>query len=1377
MSNVQPTRILYIEDDVVTAACVQTQLEQRGYVVDLAMDGKNGLTKLEEKSYDVIAVDYHLPGMNGLQVLQSLAESQFMVPTIMITGAGNERIAVEAMKLGAGDYLIKDTDNNYLELLPGVIECELEKQQLITEKRRAENALHYRDTILEAVSFAAEKFLTCAHWAEPIQEVLACLGQAVATSRIYIFNNHHNEEGLLLTSQLYEWVANGITSQIDNPELQNFPFEPLFSRWVEILGKGQPLYGLLKDFPESEASIFATQEIISMAVCPIFVGNKWWGFIGYDDCLEEREWLPVVIEAFKTAANILGAAIEHEQMNQALRESEAHLAETQRIAHLGHCDWDMTSNTRYFSEETLKILGWPLENHLVSNEKFVNIVHPDDRKIIQNAVAQTIKFNKPYDTEFRISRPNGTIRYLHALSELFRDENGKPSHFFGTVLDITERKQVEKELHESTQTLSAILNAATDSIVMTELDTTCVMINPAGAARLGRTVDEVVDQHLCELVAPEVAASRSAMVEQVIHTKQPMIFEDEEREDLWFEHSVYPVLDDSGSVIRIAVVSRDITQRKQIEEALKKERDFTNAVISAAASLVLVLDRLGRIVRFNNTCEKLTGYTFEEVKKHYIWDCFLSEENIEICKEYFKNLVVTNRPALRHEIYWVTKNKTHRLIDWSHALLPNDKNEIEYVIGTGIDITERKQAEEALAHTLAEQKVILDNSLVGIAFINEERLFVRVNRKLEEMCGYAENELNGHTTEILYSSSEDYNNVGFQNYPLIKKGATYEMEHLMRRKDGTSFWCRLKVKVIDPNALSNGYIWNLEDVTEKRRAEENQRLAATVFETSTEGILVTDADNHIIMVNPAFTVITGYTLDEVVGKDPNLLNSGHHNASFYQEMWKSLVKTGKWQGELWNRRKNGEVYVEWVSMVVIRDASDTIVQYVAVFSDITKRKQTEKLIWHQAHYDALTELPNRTLFSDRLTHAVQTAKRQQEQLAVMFIDLDRFKWVNDTLGHKAGDQLLKEAAQRLIACVREYDTVARLGGDEFTVILGQIESMLNLKTIAERILNNLSQPFKLDNHKITIAGSLGIALFPEDGADAETLLKNADIAMYQAKEGGRNAYRFFTQQMNVQVTEHQRLENALRRALTCGEFTLHYQPILGLDSEQIIGVEAHLRWPLPTEHQRFPEQFLPVAEETGLIIPIGQWCLKTAVHQLKEWHKIGLTFLQMAVNISAHQLRSPLLIDTIAEVLKDVGFPSNVLILQINEEVFLENLPENVTTLCKLEELGVQIALDNFGSGGASLHSLRQFPIHLLKIDPFFVHHATVDAYDAILVKAIIALAHERNIKVIGNGVETEEQLAFLRLYHCDLAQGRCFSKPLIPEDFEQFVSQYFSDT
>jgi diguanylate cyclase (GGDEF)-like protein/PAS domain S-box-containing protein len=1360
----RPIRILYIEDDIVTAARVQMQLDQYGYLVDLARDGIEGLTKLKNHPYDIVAVDYHLPGMNGLQILRNLAESQFAIPSIMVTGAGNERVAVEAMKLGVGDYLVKDTDSHYLELLPAVIESELEKQQLITEKQRIKEALHERDTILEAVSFAAEQFLTCAHWVEPIQEVLARLGKAVTASRVYLFENHLHQDGVLLTSQRYEWVAQNITSQMDNPLLHNFSYYPDLKRWADQLAQGLCISGLTQELSGHEAALMHSQDILSFALIPVFVGKKWWGFMGYDDCLKEREWSPVVIETFKTAASLLGAAIQHEQMNKALRESEARLAKTQRIAHLGHCEWDILNNIRRLSEETCMILGLPLDNCLVPNHVFTNAIHREDRKSLKKAVVKTICANKPYDIEFRIIRPNGEIRYVHNLSEVIRDQHGKPIKFIGTLQDITVRKQAETALRETTQTLSAILNAATDSVVMAELDTTCVIINPAGAARLNRTVDQVVGQRLCELLTPEVADKRKIIVDEVIRTKQPMQFEDEEKAHIWFEHSIYPVLDEEGSVTRIAVVSRDISQHKQTENALKKERDFINAIINAAGSLIIVLDRAGNIVRFNRTCEELTGYTFEEIQNRPIWDFFISEENLQACQSDFNQLLTNYSSPLRHENEWLTKHKTRHLIDWSHAVLLNQHNEVEYIIGTGIDITQRKEAQSALARTLAEQKVILDNSLVGIAFLAEGRRFVRVNRKLEEICGYTEAELKGETTELLYFSKADYEKVGRESYPLIGQGATYEGEHLMCCKNGKTFWCRLLVKAVSPNDLSQGYIWNMEDVTEQRDAEQNQRLAATVFETTTEGIIVTNAQNQIIMVNPAFTSITGYSVEEVMGKTPEMLKSGYHDAIFYEEMWQSLVKTGEWQGEIWNRRKQGEIYVEWISIVAIRDSSQNITQYVAVFSDITKRKQTEEFIWHQAHYDALTNLPNRTLFADRLEQALQSALRKKEQLALIFIDLDRFKWVNDTLGHKAGDLLLQEAAQRLTACVRKYDTVARLGGDEFTVILPKIEDFLQVKGIAEKMLENLSLPFQLDNKEASIGGSLGIAFYPEDGEDVETLLKNADIAMYQAKEGGRNGYQFFTPQMNAQLTEQIQLESALRRALSNHEFLLHYQPIIELSSQKTIGIEALLRWQPPIGNQHFPEQFMPLAENTGLIIPIGEWYVTKAVQQLQQWYSAKkVTQCYLAINISAGQLKSSHLIELIMKILTETAVPPHLLVFEISEDILFENLPQAATVLSKLDELGVKIAIDNFGSGWASLQSLRQLPIDIVKIDPFFIHHIKTDDYDMMLTEAIIKLSHKLNIKVIAEGVETQEQLAFLQAHHCDLVQGSYFSNPLKP--------------
>ncbi len=422
----------------------------------------------------------------------------------------------------------------------------------------------------------------------------------------------------------------------------------------------------------------------------------------------------------------------------------------------------------------------------------------------------------------------------------------------------------------------------------------------------------------------------------------------------------------------------------------------------------------------------------------------------------------------------------------------------------------KKQAtEKALAHTLAELEIILDNSLLGIAFFDDGRTFIRVNRKLEEIFGYSENELKGCTTEILYSSPQNYKRIEKESFSIIKKGETYENEHQMRRKDGTLFLCRFLIKATYSTDLSNTYVWNLEDVTKQRQAVETMRLTATVFEVSTEGIIVTDAQNHIIMSNPAFTTITGYTAEEVLGKKPNMLKSGHHKAYFYEVMWKSLIETGRWRGEVWNRRKTGEIYLVWTSIAVLRNSNNQIIQHVGVFSDITQRKEAENLIWRQANYDALTDLPNRTLFTDRLSQAMRTSKREQNPLAVMFIDLDHFKWVNDNLGHEAGDKLLQETAKRLNTSVRDSDTVARLGGDEFTIILLQIDTISDVKIIAKRILDNFSEPFMINNQEIGIGASIGISFFPEHGDDVENLLKNADIAMYQAKEGGRNNFCFF----------------------------------------------------------------------------------------------------------------------------------------------------------------------------------------------------------------------------------------------------------------------------
>lgn len=1499
MYNSQPVRMLYIEDDKIIAFLMQEQLSQQGYIVDIAADGETGLAKLKECQYDIVAVDYHLlPNMNGLQVLQKLQEIGFNIPTIMITGEGNEEVAVAAMKLGVSDYLIKDTEGKYFKRLSSVLRNAIDKRRLIAEKTQAENALQERDAILEAVSFAAEQFLTASHWAQPIQAVLARLGKAANASRSYIFKNHtylgRGSSPTLLMSQCYEWVADGITPQIDNPDLQNLPYSPLFGRWARTLRQGQAIQGLVKDFPDEEILVLTAQHIISIVILPIFVGKNWWGFMGYDYCSEERTWSPVVLDALKTTARILGAAIQQEQMGlalwkseqqvqtfidtaedliyfrtlagvptplnaayttitgysceefkdkwqaithpedlktlntffvshpqgtssfeteyrlrtkegqwrwvhsrmvgskdqndsyigyhcigrditnrkwaeEALQKSQTRLAQAQRLAHLGSWERHLVTKTLQWSEETFRIFGLPPDDNSFPQETFFQALHPEDVESVQQAIAQTLYHYQPYQIEFRIIRPDGKVRYVISLAEVTRNAEDQPVSMFGAIQDITERKQAEQALRESEQTLRAVMDATTDTIFMMELDGTCVLINPTGAARFNLNVSDMIGKGIYDFMPPEVATQRKAMVEEVIRTKKSTLVVDE-RAGLWLEGNICPVFDNNGKVTRIAVFARDITKRKRAEVALRKERDFTTAILDTAGCLIVVLNRVGQIVRFNHTCEKLTGYTFAEVNNHYVWDFLLPPENIEPVKNYFGGLITTHPPKKHYENCWLTKYQTPRLIAWSNTTLLDDDGKVEYVIATGLDITERKQAEEALKKVLAEQAAILDNSMVGIAFLGPRRLFRRVNKKFEALFGYSEAELKGRTTEILYPSHELFEQVGNETYPPLEQGLTYQGEHLMRHQNGTLFWCRFLVKAIDQEDLSRGYIWNLEDVTEQRQAQEKLRLAATVFETTTEAILITDANNRIITVNPAFTTITGYPLEEVIGKQPNILKSDKHDAAFYAALWNSLIQKGKWQGEIWNCCKSGELYAEWLSIVAIKDSNNQIIQYVAVFSDITKRKQAEELIWRQANYDALTNLPNRSLFTNRLALAISTAKRSQERVALLFIDLDRFKWVNDTLGHQAGDVLLQEAAQRLTHCVREADTVARLGGDEFTVVLPNLEEVLEARKIAERILDSLSQPFTLDNHEVSIGGSIGITCFPDDGQEVETLLKNADTAMYQAKENGRNTFRFFTAAMNFQVSEHLRLENALHRALERSQFVLHYQPIINLASGQLIGAESLLCWQPPQQELVLPNRFMSLAEDTGLIVPMGRWGLRAVAQQLQDWHDIGWTFLQLTINVSPRQLRSAQFLELVTTVLNRTKLPPHSLIFEVTENILLETLPEIITTLCQLGELGVQIAIEDFGTGGVFFHYLKQIPIQFLKIGPTFIQDVTSNNYNMILLETIITLAHKLNLKVIGEGVETREQLEFLRSQGCDLVQGYYFSKPLSCENFEQFA-------
>jgi diguanylate cyclase (GGDEF)-like protein/PAS domain S-box-containing protein len=574
--------------------------------------------------------------------------------------------------------------------------------------------------------------------------------------------------------------------------------------------------------------------------------------------------------------------------------------------------------------------------------------------------------------------------------------------------------------------------------------------------------------------------------------------------------------------------------------------------------------------------------------------------------------------------------------------------------------------------------------------------------------------------------------------------------------------------------LQYEYVQRLDEALRERdeallRSRKDLHLARKVIEASLDGIIICNPQGIIEFVNPAFSQLTGYSFDEVIGKNPRLLKSGRHDETFYHKLWNALAADGVWQGEVWNRRKTGEIYPEWLTINVIRDEDGRITQYAAVFSDITERKRTEERIKNLAYFDVLTGLPNRRLFTDRLQVAVANAHRHDMQLAIMFLDLDLFKRINDSLGHGIGDRVLVEMANRLGHCVREGDTVARLGGDEFVVLLPEIDHVEDAAKLAERIITQVKQPFQVEDHELYVTTSVGIAVYPDDGTTAETLIKNADTAMYRAKDLGRNAFQLYTPAMNARSFERLAMESALRHALTRGEFTLVYQGKVDMVSGRLSGVEALARWRHPDLGMVSPVDFIPLAENMGLISEIGAWALKAACRQCKSWHDLGLPPVRIAVNVSTLQFREGDIPALVTEALAESGLDPRFLELEITESVLMQRVDEVSQVLRELRTMGVHISIDDFGTGYSSLSYLKRIPIDALKIDRSFVNDIDLGEGEggegAEIVSTIIGLAHNLKLRAIAEGVETAEQAEFLRARGCDEIQGYLVSRPVSGED------------
>lgn len=557
--------------------------------------------------------------------------------------------------------------------------------------------------------------------------------------------------------------------------------------------------------------------------------------------------------------------------------------------------------------------------------------------------------------------------------------------------------------------------------------------------------------------------------------------------------------------------------------------------------------------------------------------------------------------------------------------------------------------------------------------------------------------------------------------------------------------------------------------------QESLRQFEKVFEGSEQGIMVTDTKLKILSVNPAFTKVLGYSIDDVKGKTPKMFSSGLHDQHFYRTMWESITHFGHWRGEVWNRRKNGEIFPEWLSVSEVRNELGDITHYVSTFSDISDLKSAQKEIQYLSSHDALTGLPDISLFKDRLETAISRATPDNSKIGLLALNIDNFKFLNDSLGYASGDQLLKLFAERLKSCLRETDSICRHGGDEFIILLNNMEDEKSISLIVDNLLNEISSPFAFAGSNISTSCSIGVAVYPTDGHDFEKLFGRARKAMSQAKEEGRNTARFFTEKLNTDSLHYLNIAYGLREALAHHQFELHYQPQISLKDAQVIGAEALIRWHHPQNGMQPPAQFISIAEQTGLIVEMGEWIIEEACRQGMQWQKNGLPPLSVAVNVSAVQFRRGNLDKVIIKALEKTGLNPQLLELELTESILLEDIDHLLAQLDGLKKLGVKLAIDDFGTGYSSLAYLKKFNIDRLKIDQSFVRDINTDPNDAAIVRAIVQMAHTLNLEVIAEGVEDEAILKHLRDCSCDEVQGYLFSKPLPADAFEAFIKNMYS--
>ncbi|MBK1703985.1 EAL domain-containing protein [Halochromatium glycolicum] len=905
-----------------------------------------------------------------------------------------------------------------------------------------------------------------------------------------------------------------------------------------------------------------------------------------------------------------------------------------------------------------------------------------------------------------------------------------------------------------------------------------IHVSPGCRAVTGYSAGAFLDDSglINRLIHPDDRPRWEAHLEKAIRAvhrdEAPMLFRLRHRNGgwRWIEHECCPVIADDGRYLGRRGVNRDVTTRQEAEAGVRELRNMLVDAERIAKAGACSWQQGDELIQVSPGWQHIhaadrSAYSLDELSRG-----FAHPDDAERVAAALRQAFDDQGEGyeLEYRIRRADDGST-RWVRTRTEVVRDDGGRTLQVRGTVVDITSEVEAKSRLEESERHHRALFESAAEGMLVLQASRI-TAINTAALKMLGYEQPEalLGKRPDEISppmqpggRSSSREVERLIGGATNDTTAGGTQRFDWVHLHADGSAV--PVEVTLVPVAIEGNpGYFVHWHDRTLEAKARQREIQASTVFENTAEAIMVTDAEQRILAVNSAFTQITGFEEPEVSGRSPRMLASGHHDAAFFKRMNLTMERTGSWSGEIWNRRKNGEVYPARMTISRVTDDADELSNYVGLFSDISEAKRSEEELYRLAHSDSLTGLANRALLRARLEQSLLRAKRDHHALALLFMDLDLFKNVNDSLGHSVGDELLIEVAQVITSQVRAGDTVARIGGDEFVILMDDLSDGAEaVAHLAQRLCQRVSQPLQVAERELQLTVSIGISLFPDDGDCMDTLLSNADLAMYRAKDQGRNTYHFFETEMTERAVQRLHLETALRGAIARNELELVYQPQFRLANGDLCGVESLLRWTHPELGTISPAKFIPVAEEIGMISELGRWVLTEACNQLTRWDAEGFRVPSLSVNVSVHQVERIDLIDEIKGIIAATDVDPDRLELEVTESVFMRNVERVVENLNALRDLGIRLAVDDFGSGFSSLGYLKQLPISRLKIDKTFVDGVDTDANDSAIARAVIVLGRALGLEVIAEGVETQAQASFLENEGCDAVQGYLFARPM----------------